>query len=157
MCNNTKIYHENLTIMCFCTLFDIPFGRGQYTSEGADARVSRCVRKTRISSDHFRSENFASKMAKPFVSGHFSKGRKWSEIGRKIFGKYSFSIDKHQKTFLFTLLTNSTFRQFDNSTIRQKGFLKMCERDDGRKDNEERQKYMYIYFILYIYYNIYII
>ena len=32
-----------------------------------------------------RSENFALKEAKPFVSGHFSKGRKRSEIGRKIF------------------------------------------------------------------------
>ena len=66
-----------------------------------------------------------------------------------------FLLTSIRKNTCFTLLTNSTFRQFDNSTIRQKGFLKMCERDDGRKDNEERQKYMYIYFILYIYYNIY--
>jgi hypothetical protein len=57
--------------------------------------------KARISSDHFRSENFALKVAKPFVLGHFSKGRKWSEIGRKIFEKCSFPIDKHQKKHMF--------------------------------------------------------
>ena len=50
--------------------------------------------KTRISSDHFRSENFALKVAKPFVLGHFSEGRKWSEIGRKIFEKHPYFIEK---------------------------------------------------------------
>ena len=42
--------------------------------------------KTRISSDHFRSEKFAIKVAKPFVLGRFRQGRKGSEIGRKKVG-----------------------------------------------------------------------
>ena len=41
--------------------------------------------KMRISSDHFRSEKFAIKVAKPFVLGRFGEGREGSEIGRKIF------------------------------------------------------------------------
>jgi len=44
-----------------------------------------------------RSENFALNVAKPFVSGHFSKGREWSEIGRKIFEKYFILLGRHLK------------------------------------------------------------
>ncbi len=49
-------------------------------------RKSILQEKVRISSDHFRSENFAIKVAKPFVLGRFRQGRKWSEIGRKKVG-----------------------------------------------------------------------
>ena len=44
-----------------------------------------CKKKREFLPTLLRSENFAPKVAKPFVSGHFSKGRKGSEIGRKIF------------------------------------------------------------------------
>ena len=50
-------------------------------------RKSILQENQRISSDHFRSENLALKMAKPFVLGRFGEGRKGSEIGRKIFEK----------------------------------------------------------------------
>ena len=56
-----------------------------------------CKKKREFLPTLLRSENFAPKVAKPFVSGHFSEGRKWSEIGRKIFEKCTFSIDKHQR------------------------------------------------------------
>ena len=46
-------------------------------------RKSILQEKVRISSDHFRSEKFAIKVAKPFVLGRFGEGRKGSEIGRK--------------------------------------------------------------------------
>ena len=49
-------------------------------------RKSVLQEKTRISSDHFRSEKFAIKVAKPFVLGRFGEGRKGSEIGRKKVG-----------------------------------------------------------------------
>ena len=44
-----------------------------------------CKKKREFLPTILRSENFALKVAKPFVSGHFSKGRKGSEIGRKKF------------------------------------------------------------------------
>ena len=53
-----------------------------------------CKKKREILPTLLRSENFAPKVAKPFVSGHFSQGRKRSEIGRKIFEKCSFLIEK---------------------------------------------------------------
>ena len=81
-----------------------------------------CKKKREFLPTLLRSEKFAPKAAKPFVSGHFSQERKRSEIGRKIFEKYPYFIDKHQKRSFLRFLTNSTFRQFDNSTIRQKGF-----------------------------------
>ena len=49
-------------------------------------RKSILQENQRISSDHFRSENLALKMAKPFVLGRFGEGRKGSEIGRKKVG-----------------------------------------------------------------------
>ena len=115
-----------------------------------------CKKKREFLPTLLRSEKFAPKAAKPFVSGHFSQERKRSEIGRKIFEKYPYFIDKHQKRSFLRFLTNSTFRQFDNSTIRQKGFWR-CARVMTGESNEKETKYMYIYFILYIYYNIYII
>ena len=132
MCNNTKIYHENLTIMCFCTLFDIPLGRGTVYQWGcwcmrfavrevlggrrvlmfcqaatcwclalsmgrnAGGRVTNakiqkerafCKKKREFLPTILRSENFALKVAKPFVSGHFRQEKKRSEIDRKIFEK----------------------------------------------------------------------
>ena len=44
-----------------------------------------CKKKREFLPTILRSENFALKVAKPFVSGRFSKGRKRSEIGRKKF------------------------------------------------------------------------
>ena len=68
-----------------------------------------CKKKREFLPTILRSENFALKVAKPFVSGHFSQGRKRSEIGRKIFEKCSFSIDKHQRMYPnYYTLTNST-------------------------------------------------
>jgi hypothetical protein len=75
-----------------------------------------CKKKREFLPTILRSENFVLKVAKPFVSGHFSQGRKWSEIGRKIFENYSFFSTIHLKTLFGTLLTNSTFQHFNIST-----------------------------------------
>ena len=103
--------------------------------------------KTRISSDHFRSENFALKVAKPFVSGHFSEGRKWSEIGRKIFEKCTFSIDKHQRVHqIIRHLDFQTFRHLDIQTFRHLDFR---ERALMQRKNLTKI-YVYIFYIIYI-------
>jgi hypothetical protein len=51
-----------------------------------------CKKKREFLPTILRSENFALKVAKPFVSGHFSQGRKRSETGRKKFENYSFFL-----------------------------------------------------------------
>ena len=66
-----------------------------------------------------RSENFALKVAKPFVSGRFSQGRKRSEIGRKKVENYSFFSTIHLKNtiwYAFNKFNNSTIQHFNNST-----------------------------------------
>ena len=104
-----------------------------------------------------RSENFALKVAKPFVLGHFRQERKRSEIGRKIFEKYPYFIDKHQKRSFLRFLTNSTFRQFDFSTIRQfdnstKRVFWRCAREMTGEKTMRRDKNIciYIFYIIYI-------
>gem|GEM_PF-6198070 len=51
-----------------------------------------CKKKREFLPTLLRSENFVPKVAKPFVSGHFRRERKRSEIGRKIFENYFFFL-----------------------------------------------------------------
>ena len=80
-----------------------------------------CKKKREFLPTILRSENFALKVAKPFVSGRFSKGRKWSEIGRKKFENYSFFSTIHLKNtiwYAFNKFNISTFQQINISTNR---------------------------------------
>ena len=84
-----------------------------------------CKKKREFLPTILRSENFALKVAKPFVSGHFSQGRKWSEKGRKIFENYSFFSTIHLKNtiwYAFNKFNISTFQQINKSTFQQTGF-----------------------------------
>ena len=80
---------------CWCLALSM--GRnagGRVTNAKIQNERAFCKKKREFLPTLLRSENFAPKVAKPFVSGHFSKGREWSEIGRKIFEKYSFFLMK---------------------------------------------------------------
>ena len=58
---------------------------GRVTNAKIQNERAFCKKKREFLPTLLRSENFAIKVAKPFVSGHFSQGRKGSEMGRKIF------------------------------------------------------------------------
>ena len=73
---------------CWCLALSM--GRnagGRVTNAKIQNGRAFCKKKRDFLPTILRSENFAPKVAKPFVSGHFGKGRKWSEIGRKFLKK----------------------------------------------------------------------
>jgi hypothetical protein len=73
---------------CWCLALSM--GRnagGRVTNAKIQNGRAFCKKKREFLPTLLRSENFAPKVAKPFVSGHFRQEKKRSEIGRKIFEK----------------------------------------------------------------------
>ena len=75
--------------LLFTTCLLRAVNRRLYAANSLTAKIQNerafCKKKREFLPTILRSENFALKVAKPFVSGCFSKGRKRSEMGRKIF------------------------------------------------------------------------
>ena len=137
--------------------------RRLYAANSLTAKIQNerafCKKKREFLPTILRSENFALKVAKPFVPGRFSQGRKRSEMGRKIFeNAHFFSFERHLKQ-IFLLkrcflinATNATKTTNDKTTnrvfeIRMTTYSSMKIR---------RDKNICIYILYYIYIIIYI-